>query len=516
MIGTIRRRRGRRWSAFAVSLALLVVSAACSSAGGEEPASSAANGSSADAPFELSVMTVLHTPELPSDKLLRVLEEKTNTKLEINWVPNASYEEKVISALATDALPQAVYVGNIAIYNNFKSALRAGQFWEIGPYLKEFPYLSNLDPTVLKNSAVDGKMYGVYSATPLSRQGVIYRKDWADQLGLKAPETIDDLYAMMKAFKEQDPDGDGQADTIGLADRSDLVYGAFKTVSSYFGTPNNWGDQGGELRPEFMFPEYVETMKFFKKLLDEGLINHDFPVTSKPDHEALFKSGKAGVYIGCICAAPGYQRDMSAAMPETELAVVNRIKGPAGQWGVWSVPGFGNMVLFPKSSVKSEEQLKKALAFFDHLMNPEIYNLISYGIEGEHYEVVDGQAKVFSEPEKTAIKDREVRPFLSLRVGGPETIAGLTAYEATELESQTNDAMADNNNLLINDPAAGFDSPTRDEKGVQLQQIIIDATYKFIMGDIDEAGFQAAIDKWVKDGGGKVIEEINEHYKPGK
>lgn len=43
-----------------------------------------------------------------------------------------------------------------------------------------------------------------------------------------------------KAFTENDPDGNGKKDTTGFMDRSDLVYGAFKTLSSYFGTPNYW------------------------------------------------------------------------------------------------------------------------------------------------------------------------------------------------------------------------------------------------------------------------------------
>ncbi|HZG86248.1 extracellular solute-binding protein [Paenibacillus sp.] len=514
-----------RWIALNAALASTVVVTACSSGGGapantsEGNAAAGTDGGTAatpaaeEKPFELSIMTVLHTPELPSDKVLDVIEEKTNTKLNINWVPNAVYEEKVLSSMATDSMPQAIYVGNIAIYNNFKSSLRAGQFWEIGPYLDQFPYLKNLDPVVLKNSAVDGKIYGLYQATPLSRQGVIYRKDWADKLGLKAPETIDDLYAMMKAFAEQDPDGDGQKNTIGLADRSDLVYGAFKTTSSYFGTPNNWGELDGELRPEFMFPAYMDTMNFFRKLFQEGLINHDFPVTSKPDHEALFKTGKAGTFIGCICAAPGYQRDMEKTIPGVKLDVANRIKGPNGEVGVWSVPGYGNMVLFPKSSIKNEEELKKVLSFFDQLMNPEIYNLLNYGIEGDHYEIVNGQAKGFTEEEKVAARDRDVRPLLSLRIGGPETVDGLVGYEETELHKKTNAAMADNNNILITDPAAAYDSPTRDQMGVQLQQIITDATYKYILGDIDEAGFQSAIDKWLKDGGQKIVEEINEQHR---
>src|SRR5690606_41101589 len=98
---------------------------------------------------------------------------------------------------------------------------------------------------------------------PLCRQGLIYRKDWADKLGLGTPETIEDIYEMAKAFTEQDPDGNGKNDKFGLTDRSDLVYGAFKTVASWFGTPDEWGEKDRELLPEFMCDEYVHTMDFF-------------------------------------------------------------------------------------------------------------------------------------------------------------------------------------------------------------------------------------------------------------
>ncbi|WP_347835768.1 hypothetical protein [Gracilibacillus sp. JCM 18860] len=88
-----------------------------------------------------------------------------------------------------------------------------------------------------------GELYTLYQGRPLSRQGIIYRKDWAENLGLEAPTTTDEFMEMVRAFTEDDPDGNGKDDTFGLTDRSDLIYGAFKTVSSWFGTPNYWGEK---------------------------------------------------------------------------------------------------------------------------------------------------------------------------------------------------------------------------------------------------------------------------------
>ena len=267
---------------------------------------SPAQGENKNEPVSISIMANLHTPEVPSDMIEKLLEEKTGTKLDIQWVPDGTYDEKVNASFATGTLPQVTYLKNAASLVNMRDAIRNGQFWEIGPLLDQYPNLSKLKPEVLKNTAVDGKIYALYREVPLSRQGIIYRKDWADKLGLSAPTNVDEFYNMLKQFKEKDPDGNGKDDTIPLTDRNDLIYGAFKTISSWLGTPNNWGEKDGKLAPEFMFPEYMETMKFFKKLHQEGLINQDFPVTSKTDQQNLFITGKSGVYIGAMGTYPAF------------------------------------------------------------------------------------------------------------------------------------------------------------------------------------------------------------------
>ena len=96
---------------------------------------------------------------------------------------------------------------------------RAGTFWDVTDKLtdaEKFPNLAQTDPTVNHNTSIDGKVYGVYRSRELGRAGVSIRKDWLDKLGLEQPKTIDDFYNVLKAFKEQDPDGNGANDTYGM------------------------------------------------------------------------------------------------------------------------------------------------------------------------------------------------------------------------------------------------------------------------------------------------------------
>jgi putative aldouronate transport system substrate-binding protein len=502
-----------------LAAAMVLIVAACgnSNTGGDKTAAPAAPAASdvktegnqaveKEKPFPISIMIPLYQPELPSDVVKSILEEKTNTKLDFQWVPQADRDQKLQIHMATNKFPTVV----IAHLQAFKNAANTGQFWDIEQYLSEFPNLSQLDPAVINNTRVGGKVYGLYQERPLSRQGVFYRKDWADKLGVKTPTTTDELFDMFYQFTHNDPDGNGKPDTIGLADRGDLVYGAFKTIGSYFGVPNNWGVQDGKLAPEFMFPEYKQNMEFFKKMRDAGIINQDFPVTSKTDQQAMFTSGKAGGYLGAMNDVETFYNVMVEINPDVVLDVHNRVAAPGKEPRVWAIPGFGDLFMFPKQSIPTEDDLRKVLAFFDELMAPELANLISYGLEGTHYTLDNGNVIV---TEDTALFARDVAPFAQMIVGGPNTIDMHGIHYKAEVRQKAEELFADNNNIVVHDPTVAFESATYVERGAQLGDIIRDATYKFILGEIDEAGFDSAIERWLKEGGSNIVEEFNAQYK---
>lgn len=161
-------------------------------------------------PTEIKIMLPLNTAETPPDTIKTELEKLTNTKLTYQFFPADTYEEKLNSSFATGSLPQVTYLKNQTTFVQMREAIKDGQFWEIGPLLSEFPNLNKLKPEILNNTKVDGKLYSLYIGRPLARQGIIYRKDWADKLGLQAPANLDELFAMAQAFTEKDPDGNGK------------------------------------------------------------------------------------------------------------------------------------------------------------------------------------------------------------------------------------------------------------------------------------------------------------------
>lgn len=311
----------------------------------------------------------------------------------------------------------------------------------------------------------------------------------------------------MKQFTYNDPDQNGKRDTIGLVDRNDLVYGVFKTLSSYFGTPNNWKIEDNQIIPEFATAEYMNTMNFMKKLYNEKIINQDFALTSKEVQRDDFIRGQAGVYIGSMTDVQRLSVEAQALNPKVELTLINRIEGPDG-YKVWSIPNYNGLYLFSKKAITTEDELKQVLTFFDRMMDKDVANLMMYGFEGRHYELQDG--KVILPEETSQLRVNEVNPLYSLMIADVSNKNIMEVGKKEQLTALADQLIKDNELFLVNDPTVHLSSPTYDEKNVELSTIIVDATYNYILGNLNVGEFQQEIERWKRNGGLQIIQEYNE------
>ncbi|MFS0724895.1 extracellular solute-binding protein [Paenibacillus sp. 1P07SE] len=487
-----------RWLGWLLVLALAACSA--SPAPQETPASSQT---------PLSIMLPLHLIQPPSQELVGELERLTDTKLDLHWVPNEIYADKLSLAVTSASFMKATFVNSLE-YQYMKNAIRLGMFWEIGPYLWDFPNLRKLSSHVFEESAVDDKIYGLYAERPESRQGIMIRQDWLDRLGLEPPGTLEELYEVLHAFTHDDPDGNNQDDTTGLTDRNDLIYGAFKTLGSYFGTPNNWGLIQGQIVPEFETEAYMATMNFMRRLYDEGLMNRDFSVTSKQNQRNMLVSGRAGVYVGSMADAQRLADSTQEINPDAEFTLVNRVRGPAG-YRVWAMPGYGGMFLFSKSAVQTKEELLEILAFFDRSMDADVSNLMRYGFEGRHHTRQGGKVNLSAETESLRIN--EVNALHALMIGERTNPNLLPIAQYRPLTELSESLIKDNTRFIVRDATLNLESPKDDEIGLELAGIITDATYNYILGNLDEQGFENEIQRWKQSGGQQIVEEYNTSYR---
>lgn len=457
----------------------------------------------------ISIMAPLHFPHPPIPELIQEIENRTQTKLELNWVPDGIYTDKMNTALTTNSLKKATYV-KYTDYMLMKNSIRSGAFWDIGPYLAAYPNLKQLNKEILGQAAVDGKIYGLYTERPSSRQGIIIREDWLNNLKLAKPTNLDELYQVLNAFTYGDPDRNGKDDTIGLTDRNDLVFGAFKTISSYFGTPNNWGtDDARKLAPEFETQAYVDAMNYMKRLYDEKLINSDFAVTSKEVQRDKLIRGIAGVYIGSMQDVQRLSDEAQLINPKAKFTLVNHIEGPKG-FRIWSIPNYSAHYLFSKKAIRTEAELKHMLQFFDRTMDKDVANLMKYGLEGRHYTARGDQVQLSEETSKLRVN--EVNALYALMIADLNNPKVMRVSESESLSQLADRLSLDNEKYVVKDPTLGLESKTYDERGVELYKIISDATYNYMLGKLDKAAFKQEIERWKRNGGSQIIIEYNEAY----
>lgn len=465
-----------------------------------------AMANAADAPYPLTLV-VNQTGEIPpkDNEMEKAIAAYTNTDLQIQWVPTSGYDEKVNVMIASKELPKLIKLNYTA---TITGVLKSDLFWEIGPYLKDYPNLSAQSQQFYDNIAVNGKLYGVPLFRELGRAVVHYRKDWFEAAGVKLPQSLDDWYNVIKIMTNRDPDKNGRDDTYGfMLDKryNQDTSSTLTRLSVTQGGPNKWKVENGSFIPEFMTEPFFDTMKLFRKLYEEKLINQDFAVVDATEIDKAFESGHAAIRISGGNAQT-MQDKLIKSVPSPVIDVAP-LTGPNGR----RLPGeSGNagFLAIPKETVTSVEELRKVLTFLDKLMDPQMAALLVKGIEGRHWE---NQVE-FTVPLNPEADAREVKPYRDALPQRNESYNIAKPMKQTELFRKNNQITKDNEKYIVVNPALTLDSATFSERGRLLEQMIQDAETNFIMGKIDEQEWKAEIERWRKAGGDKMAQEYKEAY----
>lgn len=149
------------------------------------------------------------------------------------------------------------------------------------------------------------------------------RSDWLDALGLKAPSTMEEVFAIAEKFAVDDPDGNGKDDTYGLYLDKDLngldfIMAAYEVYSK----DEYWVKQeDGSFIAGCTDPDAKKPLEALAKLYEAGAIDHEFAVKEQSKEEELIASGKIGIYIGYFYSPLGVMKDSVANVGADWIAV---------------------------------------------------------------------------------------------------------------------------------------------------------------------------------------------------
>ncbi len=128
---------------------------------------------------------------------------------------------------------------------------------------------------------------------------VYINTEWLKALNLEMPKDPESLYNVLKAFKTQDPNGNGKTDEIPLMGAGNSTYGNLQQwlMSMFCHVSHNLNsypfrvDESGKLYHIFTSNEYREGLKFINKLITEGLM----PASSLNTNNAATKAAMSPV-----------------------------------------------------------------------------------------------------------------------------------------------------------------------------------------------------------------------------
>ncbi|QAY59075.1 extracellular solute-binding protein [Microbacterium protaetiae] len=460
-------------------------------------------------------MAMLHTATTPEadGPVQKALEDYTGRSVDFQWVPDASKDEKINAALASDSLADITSLTNIT-NTSVRQALKSGQFWDVEKYLKDYPNLAKINQDTIASARVDGHLYGIPFQKQMARYGVLIRQDWLDKLGLEVPHTIEDLAKVAVAFTNDDPDGDGKDDTTGFLDRAESFNLGFKMLAGYFGAGNNFElNDEGKIVPSFDTDAFRRAMQWYHGLYEQGAVNNEFVTVQKKNQQDAIAQGKGGIVVTGLFEAKNYMALAQSADPNTPMAwaLVNDMTYGSVPRRILSDTngGFGGWLAISTSKVKSEDELKSILGFIDKLLDKDAFSLMTNGIEGTHY-TLDDQGVVTIKDQ--SLWEQEVEPYSSSR---PSDIV-TTFKSTTPYVDEAQKLMDENTQYAVVDPSLPLSSETFDRDWSTILQGATDAYNKFMVGQLDMNGYNAAIEKLHGQGLDKVIDEFTASYNASK
>jgi putative aldouronate transport system substrate-binding protein len=387
-------RRHSRWMTTAVvSFALLT---GCSGAGqGTGTKSSDKPGTSTGEPVKIQ-MLVPSFAEVPDmkDQYWTEWQKRTNSKLEVEWIPSGDYDTKFDLVLASGNLPEII-VSQSNTRPTLLNAIKQGAFWDLTPLLGDFSKYPNLKknshPDIWNFMRVDGKIYGLPRNRPQIDVAIKMRKDWLDKYNIPIPKTIDDFADALKKIVASDPDGNGKNDTIGILGHGFLVADGDSSYLAAFGGLDPIFDKDGGLMKDSLTPNYTQMVEWFRKLYADGVLSKEFSAIKKTQAEELFATGRAASYTRNIWRDYTWEQEIKKVQPDAKVITLPPMKGPGGYSAQLATPTFGGMYISKKVP---EAKVKQILDYMEKTTTMEYTDFNYYGIEGVHHKIVDGQPQL--------------------------------------------------------------------------------------------------------------------------
>ncbi|GLX67001.1 extracellular solute-binding protein [Paenibacillus glycanilyticus] len=515
----------KKWVSVALAVTMAGALAACgnnntNNAKTESSASPAANADATEAPkapVKISLLTTDNSQPVPGgnamdDPTIKYLAEKTNTILDITFLPAAQADNLKKVKFASGELPDVIsdYGVNGDLYAN-------NQLIPLNDYIDKYgPNLKKVIPQAAWDGVTrDGKIYAIpESAAGDSKVNRMFfvRKDWMDKVGItETPKTPDELLTMLRAFRDKDPNGNGKKDEIPLSGRENFTW--LDTILGMFGA-NEYGATviNGEVVPSNTSPQMKQALTFLKQLYDEKLLDSEFMSNKRNTWEQKIQNDQVGLWVHDPNLGWDWQDKLNKALPGKGAIVEPMIspKAPGVQYAGFGISAYNKTFSVTKKAKDPEAIVK----FFDWLVTEEGQEFVTFGIPDVTY-TKDSAGKItYNQQKDTDDKTALWRtitfnlagwnPDLKKVQVGDEAVAKLEEFFTVgKQEGQPN--------ILLGAPTFKSSLPEIGEFAVP-GTMFIETAAKIVMGDQPVDYFDEYVKNWRSRGGDDLIKQATEWY----
>lgn len=437
---------------------------------------------------------------LPENDIIKQrIEEQANVTLNHIAPPSANYDEKVNIILSSKDLPDMIKLSN-ARFNDLYDYAEQGALMDLTDLVKEFaPHvLDNIPQAALERCMVDGRLYGIPVWSSPQRMNFIVRQDWLDRLGLATPSTLEELYAVMKAFVEKDPDGNGTNDTYGYTGRGiegfEPIFGAYGFTGVAF---CYWyEDEAGVLKPSALHPDAPKALELLNNWYKEGLIDPEF-VILKNESEINDKAMKNqwGFYYNWWTYEPKIEMEMQKVDPNVKFNRLAPPIGPDGESGNRGV-NLTNGVVVVLNNAKNPEACIRLIDWY----HTEEGMMTAYsGVKDVHWEQ-NAEGKYVTLPQYKQ-DQKWIQWYSAFENEWP-----LLMVE-TPLVQSRRDAL---NWSVYTNAADGLLTEAELRYKADLQDYVRTAYSNFITGKADLASWDSFVKGFYEKGGSEWEQQLNE------
>lgn len=442
------------------------------------------------------------------------IKEAAGVTLDMTIVPTSDYVAKRALIFNSGEIPDIV-AHTFATSTDVASGilLPISDYEDQMPNYQAFIEKYDLRDEIDKTRFPDGKYYTLPCKAHTERfQDVqwMIRTDVFEKNNLPIPKTYKELLDVGMKLKELYPDSTPITNRFGT---NHILQG----LAAMFGTASGWGYGDGMLYDhdtgKWTFApttdNYRSFLEYTNQLYQTGVLDKEFATLDSVVYEQKIVNSETFIMFDWTANKVRYNEQGKQIDPDYNVSPIYPMEGPEGDYAVGWKSSWSQGYCFPATLAEDEEHLAEVLAYLDWGFTDEAETLLTFGKEGETYQVNDNGIKEFIEPDVARVKYGLNNNELTIR---EDLDAIYSAYTPEEMELLGEISKV----VPATNPACPLDNDTLEDASLYistLKDYVFSMTEKFIYGTEDLANWDAFVAECEAKGAIQLQEAYDEAVK---